>query len=124
MTDNVLASRSGMLTALRIVPSSSAARIDCAISIPTLSCASAVEAPRCGVKIKFGAARSGESSGNGSISNRSEEHTSELQSLRHLVCRLLLEKKKKQKKISENHARNITHGDHTKRANKDWHYRT
>src|SRR5262245_63955018 len=27
-------------------------------------------------------------------SYRSEEHTSELQSLRHLVCRLLLEKKK------------------------------
>src|SRR5262245_23574780 len=30
--------------------------------------------------------------------DRSEEHTSELQSLRHLVCRLLLEKKKKKKK--------------------------
>src|SRR5262245_63400174 len=30
---------------------------------------------------------------------RSEEHTSELQSLRHLVCRLLLEKKKKTKNI-------------------------
>src|SRR5262245_51265280 len=29
--------------------------------------------------------------------DRSEEHTSELQSLRHLVCRLLLEKKKKRK---------------------------
>src|SRR5262245_65055075 len=29
---------------------------------------------------------------------RSEEHTSELQSLRHLVCRLLLEKKKNSKK--------------------------
>src|SRR5258705_6665750 len=29
------------------------------------------------------------------VSMRSEEHTSELQSLRHLVCRLLLEKKKK-----------------------------
>src|SRR5947199_10700416 len=29
--------------------------------------------------------------------SRSEEHTSELQSLRHLVCRLLLEKKKKPK---------------------------
>src|SRR5205814_8098613 len=29
--------------------------------------------------------------------SRSEEHTSELQSLRHLVCRLLLEKKKKKK---------------------------
>src|SRR5262245_65887919 len=28
---------------------------------------------------------------------RSEEHTFELQSLRHLVCRLLLEKKKKKK---------------------------
>src|SRR5205814_7506389 len=28
--------------------------------------------------------------------SRSEEHTSELQSLRHLVCRLLLEKKKTQ----------------------------
>src|SRR5436853_1883065 len=29
------------------------------------------------------------------IVQRSEEHTSELQSLRHLVCRLLLEKKNK-----------------------------
>src|SRR5258705_7938333 len=29
------------------------------------------------------------------VVERSEEHTSELQSLRHLVCRLLLEKKKK-----------------------------
>src|SRR5947199_2600139 len=28
------------------------------------------------------------------LDGRSEEHTSELQSLRHLVCRLLLEKKK------------------------------
>ena len=60
-----------MLTALRIVPSRSAARIDCAISIPTLSCASAVEAPRCGVKTRFGAARNGESSGSGSISKTS-----------------------------------------------------
>src|SRR5437899_3538659 len=32
---------------------------------------------------------------NRSCTQRSEEHTSELQSLRHLVCRLLLEKKKK-----------------------------
>src|SRR5205814_7647589 len=31
------------------------------------------------------------------LNMRSEEHTSELQSLRHLVCRLLLEKKKKNK---------------------------
>src|SRR5205823_9586477 len=32
------------------------------------------------------------------IELRSEEHTSELQSLAYLVCRLLLEKKKKKKK--------------------------
>src|SRR5690625_6252823 len=31
------------------------------------------------------------------LTTRSEEHTSELQSRGHLVCRLLLEKKKKQK---------------------------
>src|SRR5262245_64344080 len=40
---------------------------------------------------------------------RSEEHTSELQSLRHLVCRLLLEKKKTQIKtctISSKHMKN------------------
>src|SRR5262245_49786885 len=34
---------------------------------------------------------------------RSEEHTSELQSLRHLVCRLLLEKKKKQQHKHHHH---------------------
>src|SRR5262245_64280887 len=34
--------------------------------------------------------------------SRSEEHTSELQSLRHLVCRLLLEKKKKKKLMKHN----------------------
>src|SRR5258705_2497561 len=34
---------------------------------------------------------------------RSEEHTSELQSLRHLVCRLLLEKKKKIKTLEQYH---------------------
>src|SRR5437899_11462186 len=36
------------------------------------------------------------------IERRSEEHTSELQSLRHLVCRLLLEKKKKNKSKQPN----------------------
>ena len=39
------------------------------------------------------AKRSGKEAKEGTI--RSEEHTSELQSLSHLVCRLLLEKKKK-----------------------------
>src|SRR5687767_15656078 len=33
--------------------------------------------------------------------SRSEEHTSELQSLAYLVCRLLLEKKKKNKLIND-----------------------
>src|SRR5262245_25570378 len=37
---------------------------------------------------------------------RSEEHTSELQSLRHLVCRLLLEKKKTKKKIAQSSKKN------------------
>src|SRR5690348_18015527 len=34
---------------------------------------------------------------------RSEEHTSELQSPVHLVCRLLLEKKKKKTKVTDVH---------------------
>src|SRR5262245_63907604 len=38
---------------------------------------------------------------------RSEEHTSELQSLRHLVCRLLLEKKKKNKQRTRNDRRAV-----------------
>src|SRR2546422_8240733 len=38
---------------------------------------------------------------------RSEEHTSELQSRLHLVCRLLLEKKKKKVRI------NFPHNSHT-----------
>src|SRR5687767_15262837 len=39
---------------------------------------------------------------NNARSIRSEEHTSELQSLAYLVCRLLLEKKKKYKKNINN----------------------
>src|SRR2546422_6290921 len=35
------------------------------------------------------------------LSERSEEHTSELQSRLHLVCRLLLEKKKKKNKTAQ-----------------------
>src|SRR5947199_5943531 len=42
-----------------------------------------------GLAISFGLVR-------GMGGRRSEEHTSELQSLRHLVCRLLLEKKNTQ----------------------------
>src|SRR5574344_2768194 len=43
------------------------------------------------------------------VIHRSEEHTSELQSPDHLVCRLLLEKKKKTKKITQR-STTTTHG--------------
>src|SRR5438445_5273164 len=39
------------------------------------------------------------SSGTPSFTSRSEEHTSELQSRQYLVCRLLLEKKKKRMQL-------------------------
>src|SRR5687768_17850305 len=39
---------------------------------------------------------------------RSEEHTSELQSRLHLVCRLLLEKKKRQQSLSKRHHQAFT----------------
>src|SRR5258706_8241141 len=42
---------------------------------------------------------------------RSEEHTSELQSLTNLVCRLLLEKKKK-----KNYITGERHNDHARQA--------
>src|SRR3712207_7907688 len=40
---------------------------------------------------------------------RSEEHTSELQSRQYLVCRLLLEKKKKKIKTITTHTSSLTH---------------
>src|SRR5947208_6932432 len=44
--------------------------------------------------------------------NRSEEHTSELQSPDHLVCRLLLEKKKKKKIIIKRTNNKKTNSQH------------
>src|SRR5436853_6013784 len=44
---------------------------------------------------------------------RSEEHTSELQSLRHLVCRLLLEKKKKRRSSRNRSANTYTRKNST-----------
>src|SRR6266481_526661 len=49
----------------------------------TASCCASARTPRCSRRRSCGSA------------SRSEEHTSELQSQFHLVCRLLLEKKKK-----------------------------
>src|SRR5258707_11017376 len=45
----------------------------------------------------------------GHRARRSEEHTSELQSRQYLVCRLLLEKKKKTNKDFNNSSRKIIH---------------
>src|SRR2546429_7028493 len=61
--------------------------------------------PSAGHTVIAGAARSGRSSllrtlaGAVASHTRSEEHTSELQSRLHLVCRLLLEKKKKDRSL-------------------------
>src|SRR5439155_14546431 len=46
-------------------------------------------------RLRRKATADGAKSGSTGIGGRSEEHTSELQSRGHLVCRLLLEKKKK-----------------------------
>src|SRR5438552_9897574 len=57
-------------------------------------------------------------------SRRSEEHTSELQSPDHLVCRLLLEKKKK-KKTETNFIMKISptnRSPHTLEQNKPFHH--
>src|SRR5205809_5090443 len=48
---------------------------------------------------------------NPSVSFRSEEHTSELQSRLHLVCRLLLEKKKKKNQLSQLSHTSNSYGD-------------
>src|SRR3989442_11604306 len=56
---------------------------------PTSCASSSRAADRARPRATTGAARAG---------TRSEEHTSELQSRPHLVCRLLLEKKKKKEK--------------------------
>src|SRR5438093_2302328 len=45
------------------------------------------------------------------LRSRSEEHTSELQSLTNLVCRLLLEKKKDTKTTSQSYAITTQYGD-------------
>src|SRR2546425_6399282 len=47
------------------------------------------------------------------VLQRSEEHTSELQSLAYLVCRLLLEKKKTNQTQSRKRGRTRLHSRHT-----------
>src|SRR2546422_7048756 len=52
------------------------------------------------------------------VVQRSEEHTSELQSRLHLVCRLLLEKKKKKTEIRSEYAKH-TPNTHTRCVEKN-----
>src|SRR5262245_64215242 len=75
-----------------------------ALPISSSPGASTATAPPCGPS----SARSPTAASTG----RSEEHTSELQSLRHLVCRLLLEKKKNTKQ--HRHLRLSRHSQQTK----------
>src|SRR2546422_8225690 len=57
----------------------------------------------------------------GFAAHRSEEHTSELQSRLHLVCRLLLEKKKKTNgEISVNVAEALTWGEGSQMHKSMW----
>src|SRR5687768_18299213 len=58
--------------------------------------------------------RFGRRSGRWIAEQRSEEHTSELQSRLHLVCRLLLEKKKKKKKTKHKQTTNNTYNTYNK----------
>src|SRR5438093_6152444 len=66
---------------------------------PSSACASCLMAPTC----KFASMPEYRSS-----TSRSEEHTSELQSLTNLVCRLLLEKKKPRSSTEISRCRRLT----------------
>src|SRR5688572_32488153 len=61
-------------------------------------------------RMGLGSALQGELEAVTGTAQRSEEHTSELQSQSNLVCRLLLEKKKKKKKkVKQKHIHKIIH---------------
>src|SRR3990167_9700229 len=64
-------------------------RFDCDWSSDVCSSDLVIRAVSCRMQKRF--------LGHGRVDDRSEEHTSELQSQSNLVCRLLLEKKKKHK---------------------------
>src|SRR5204863_2463745 len=63
-----------------------------------------------------------ETYGSASRCPRSEEHTSELQSRRDLVCRLLLEKKKKEKTVFEHYLLSQIMRMHNKPGNPQSHH--
>src|SRR5258706_10874885 len=65
---------------------------------PLIACRSSANtaARSCGFTLPCARSRASSTHAIAAVLARSEEHTSELQSLTNLVCRLLLEKKKKQ----------------------------
>src|SRR5258705_7788321 len=67
--------------------------------------------------LRVGSTQSNMSTPRATASIRSEEHTSELQSLRHLVCRLLLEKKMNEKGIIALVYESKSHPGHAPDAN-------
>src|SRR5205823_12778699 len=69
------------------------------VAMPVKSCAPSTSAMLRAVPCRLDRAGSRSTRQAVKPSTRSEEHTSELQSLAYLVCRLLLEKKKKNKKL-------------------------
>src|SRR2546427_2658502 len=62
-----------------------------------------------GEMLEFTSSETGEKVTGQALNLRSEEHTSELQSQSNLVCRLLLEKKKKQTDDSPRHAVQVSY---------------
>src|SRR5438874_10747948 len=78
-------------------------------------------------KLDIGFAPSRRSTGKWNLRQRSEEHTSELQSRRDLVCRLLLEKKKPRichptaKLCAKNAAAVEVSDRETNRVRRSWH---
>src|SRR5205809_3662774 len=92
-------------------PASSVLRGSATISVAPRSCARLIAAPKTGCDSVVFAPAMKMTSAACSTSriepDRSEEHTSELQSRLHLVCRLLLEKKKKKNKHTKQHKKSI-----------------
>src|SRR5437899_8019983 len=71
------------------------------------------EPPRLAAALAHHRDRRGRGDGRRHGDERSEEHTSELQSLRHLVCRLLLEKKNTKNLKMNTQSHRIASSDHT-----------
>src|SRR5437016_11827985 len=75
--------------------------------------AKAVDDENVGAQVRHAIGHIQVQAGDRAHDHRSEEHTSELQSLTNLVCRLLLEKKKTNKKKMKNTTQKYTNKENT-----------